>query len=156
MYRQTIDRRSHLSLMPCPAIHLSSYHLITMLFVCLRTHYLGLGGTLCVFRDDSWIPAKFYSRQLTSVEENYAILDLEAAALLATVEHFRYKLAGRFFKVFTDHRPLVNIIAGTAPSSGLTRWKIRLMEYTFKVHYIEGAANPVADAMSRQSWSNED
>ena len=116
----------------------------------------GVGGTLCVYRNKSWIPAEFYSRQLLSTEKNYSILDLEAAALLVSIEHFRYQLAGRFFKVFTDHRPLVNIINGPAPSSRLTRWKIRLLEYDFEIHHVDGIGNPVADALSRQSWpSNE-
>ena len=61
--------------------------------------YLGLGGTLCVFRDDSWIPAEFYSRQLTSAEKNYAILDLEAAAHLATVEHW-WESVARYDRCF--------------------------------------------------------
>ncbi len=59
--------------------------------------YAGIGGTLCVRRDDDWIPASFYSRQLSPAERNYGILDLEATALLATIEHFRLDLAGRFF-----------------------------------------------------------
>ncbi len=75
---------------------------------------LGIGGTPCVFRDEHWVPAEFYSRQLSPAEKNYAILDLEAAALLATIEYFRFQLAGRFFKAFTDHRPLVNILSGPA------------------------------------------
>ncbi len=113
----------------------------------------GLGGTLCVFRNNTWSPAEFYSRQLTKAEKNYSILDLEAAALLATVEHFRYLLAGRYFKAFTDHRPLIDIIRGPAPSSRLTRWKIRLMEFHFDLYHVNGEANAVADALSRQSWS---
>ncbi len=118
--------------------------------------FSGVGGTLCVYRNSDWIPAEFYSRQLSKAEKNYSILDLEAAALLATVERFRFHLAGKFFKVFTDHRPLVNIINGQAPSSRLTRWKIRLLEYTFEIQHIDGSGNKVADAMSRQSWPSDD
>ncbi len=111
--------------------------------------YAGIiGGTLCVRRDDDWIPASFYSRQLSPAERNYAILGLEATALLATIEHFRLYLAGRFFKVFTDHKPLINIIDGPAPSARLTRWKLRLLEFNFEIQHIRGVANPIADALS--------
>ncbi len=148
-FHSIIDAISHHSSLVIPNCN-------DALSVFCDASFLGIGGTLCVFRDDNWIPAEFYSRQLSPAEKNYAILDLEAAALLATIEHFRYQLAGRFFKAFTDHRPLTNILTGQAPSSRLTRWKIRLMEYNFEIHHVEGVANPVADALSRQSRSEED
>ncbi len=148
-FHSIIDAISHHSSLVIPNCN-------DALSVFCDASFLGIGGTLCVFRDDNWIPAEFYSRQLSPAEKNYAILDLEAAALLATIEHFRYQLAGRFFKAFTDHRPLTNILTGQAPSSRLTRWKIRLMENNFEIHHVEGVANPVADALSRQSRSEED
>ncbi len=118
--------------------------------------YQGIGGALCVFRDDKWMPCSFYSRQLLPRERNYPIIDLEALALLCTVQHFHFYLSGRYFKVFTDHSPLVDIINGQAPSSRLIRWKHKLMDYDFDLHHIEGKDNPLADALSRQSWNYDD
>ncbi len=79
----------------------------------------GVGGTLCVYRDLQWLPCSFYSRQLLPRERNYAILDLEALALLATIHHFHYYLSGVYFKAFTDHKPLINILNGQPPSARL-------------------------------------
>lgn len=115
--------------------------------------YSGVGGSLCVYRHSNWLPCGFYSRQLLPREKNYAAVDLEALALLATVTHFRYFLSGRFFKAFTDHSALVSILDGQPPSARLCRWKLKLLEYHFELCHIKGSANQVADALSRQSWS---
>ncbi len=113
----------------------------------------GIGGTLCIYKDSSWQPCSFYSRQLLPREKNYSILDLEALAVLATVHHYHYYLSGTYFKIFTDHKPLVHIFGGNPPSARLIRWKIKLAEYSFDIVHISGHANNVADAMSRQSWT---
>ncbi len=114
--------------------------------------YQGIGGSLCVYRNNTWTPCSFYSRQLLPREKNYAIIDLEALALLATATHFHFYLSGRFFKAFTDHSPLVNIINGQPPSARLCRWKHVLSDYHFELIYIKGEVNSEADALSRQSW----
>lgn len=116
----------------------------------------GIGGSLCVFRDSDWIPCAFYSRQLLPREKNYSIVDLEALALLSTIVHFHFYLSGRFFKAFTDHSALTNIIDGQPPSARLCRWKQKLAEYHFELCYIKGSTNSVADALSRQSWPSPD
>ncbi len=114
--------------------------------------YKGIGGVLCVFRNESWIPCSFYSRQLLFREKNYPILDLEAAALLAVVRHFHFYLSGRYFKAFVDHSPLINILDGQPPSARLSRWKRVLADYDFDIYYVKGRDNVMADAMSRQDW----
>ncbi len=50
----------------------------------------GVGGVLCVSRDDTWMPTAFYSRQLQNRETKFSATELEALALLVTVEHFSY------------------------------------------------------------------
>ncbi len=54
-----------------------------------------------------------------------------ASALLATVHHFHYYLSGVYFKAFTDHKPLINILDGQPPSARFLRWKIKLADYHF-------------------------
>ncbi len=109
----------------------------------------GVGDTLCVYRDLQWLLCSFYSRQLLPRERNYAILDLEALALLATIHHFHYYLYGVYFKAFTDHKPLINILNGQPPSARLLRWKIKLSDYHFDIIHIAGEVNSVDDALSR-------
>ncbi len=112
----------------------------------------GIGGVLCVYRNNSWTPVSFYSRQLLPREANYAVTDLEALALLASVQHFRFYQDGRYFKVFTDHKALLGIINGCPPSARLCRWKEKLADYHFDVFHVKGESNLAADALSRQDW----
>ncbi len=116
----------------------------------------GIGGALCVCRNDIWMPCSFFSRKLIPRERKISATELEALALLETVEHFRLYLAGRQFKAFTDHQALSGILDGVPSSSKLTRWKLKLADYDIAIEHIKGLHNPIADSLSRQGWSEPD
>ena len=67
---------------------------------------LGVGGVLQVKRNDQWEAAAFFSRHLKGAEQRYSATELEALALVATIQHFGYYLYGKQFVVYTDHKPL--------------------------------------------------
>ena len=50
---------------------------------------LGIGGILQVRRNGEWEAAAFFSRQLRGPEHRYSATELEALAVVATVEHFQ-------------------------------------------------------------------
>ncbi len=116
----------------------------------------GIGGVLCVSRSQCWVPCSFFSRQLLPREQKFAATELEALALLETVEHFKLYLAGRDFVAYTDHQALLGILEGVPSSAkltdGNTNWKHKLEDYSISIVYIKGEQNPVADALSRQGW----
>jgi len=58
---------------------------------------LGVGKALHVWHDGKWEATAFYSRQLRGAEKRYSATELEALALVCTVEHFAYYLYGREF-----------------------------------------------------------
>ena len=68
---------------------------------------LGVGGVLQVWRDGKWEAAAFFSRQIRGAEQRYSATELEALALVCTIQHFSYYLYGRQFVAYTDHKPLV-------------------------------------------------
>ena len=55
----------------------------------------GIGGVLQVQRDEAWQSAAYYSRQLRGTEHRYSATELEALALVETIQHFGYCLYGR-------------------------------------------------------------
>ncbi len=69
----------------------------------------GVGGVLCVYRSNEWKPVSFYSKQLLPRESRYSATEIEALALLTTVEHFAYYLRGVEFTAFMDHKALVHL-----------------------------------------------
>jgi len=87
---------------------------------------LEVGGVLQVWRKDRWEAAAFYSRQLRGPEQRYSATELEALALVATVEHFKYYLYGRSFKVYTDHKPLLQITTSERLNARLRRMAFKL------------------------------
>ncbi len=79
-------------------------------------------------------------------------MELEALAVLESVEHFCFYLSRRRFTIVTDHSALVDIWQGPPLSANMARWIERLSDFNFTIIYIKGEVNSVYDAMSRQSW----
>lgn len=59
-------------------------------------------------------------------------------------------LEGYKFTVVTDYQSLRWLQRLEAPSGRLARWLFELQQYDYEVRYRRGAANKVADALSRQ------
>jgi len=111
---------------------------------------LGVGGVLQVWREDQWEAAAFFSRQLRGAEKRYSATELEALALVATVEHFAYYLYGREFMAWTDHKPLLQLLTSDRLNSRLRRMAHKLQQWNVTIDYIQGELNGLADALSRE------
>jgi len=99
-------------------------------------------------------PVAYASRSLTSAEQNYAQIESEALAIVFAVRSFHQYLYGRNFTLVTYHRPLCKILGekeGIPPlaAARMQRWALLLSAYQYKIQYIPGKRNYVADCMSR-------
>lgn len=79
-------------------------------------------------------PSSFCSRTLTSAERNYAHIDKEALAIVASVKKLHDYLYGRHFLIVTDHKPLLGLFAPNREtpqilSPRMLRWAILLSAY---------------------------
>jgi hypothetical protein len=101
----------------------------------------------------SWQPLASFSHKLSPTEARYSTFDRELLAAYLAVRHFRFFLEGRFFTLFTDHKPLVISKAGTPFSSRQQRHLSFLSEFTTTFSHLPGPKNVVADALSRPSSS---
>ena len=72
---------------------------------------LGIGGVLQVHRDGEWKPVAYCSRQTRGAERHYSATELEALAVVETIQHFSYYLYGKEFVTFTDHRALCSLMS---------------------------------------------
>ena len=115
----------------------------------------GVGGVLQVLREDEWQPTAFYSRQLRVAEQRYSATELEALALVATIEHFAYYLYGSTFTVFTDHKPLAHLLTSDRLNPRLRRFAYKLQHWLVTIQYIPGSQNTLADALSREERHKE-
>ena len=111
---------------------------------------LGIGGILQVWREGRWEAATFHSRQLRGAEQRYSATELEALALVSTIQHFGYYLYGREFVAFTDHKPLCQLMSSDRLNPRLRRLSFKLQHWLVNVEYLPGDKNGMVDALSRE------
>ena len=73
---------------------------------------------------------EYASRTLNKAEKNYSTIEKELLAIIFGIDHFRYYLLGRKFKIITDHNPL-KFLDNVKNNSKLIRWKLKLSEFVY-------------------------
>uniref|UniRef100_A0A3B3IH14 Gypsy retrotransposon integrase-like protein 1 n=2 Tax=Oryzias latipes TaxID=8090 RepID=A0A3B3IH14_ORYLA len=113
---------------------------------------LALGAVLSQIHEGVERPVAFASRALTPAEQKYSVGEREALACLWACERWHVYLYGRAFTIRTDHQALTALLAtqgsGHKPMR-LLRWADRLNQYNFRLEFMPGRANTVADLLSR-------
>lgn len=95
------------------------------------------------------LPIAFASRTLNKAEVNYNTTEKELTSIVWGIKTYRPYLFGQKFNIITDHRALVWLFNITDPGSRLTRWRLKLEEYQYTIHFKPGVNNTNADALSR-------
>ncbi|XP_046407908.1 uncharacterized protein LOC124172512 [Ischnura elegans] len=110
----------------------------------------GVAGILLQEEGTEWKPVAYYSRQTSEAESRYHSYELEALAVVESVERFRIYLLGKHFQVFTD----CNVLKATMTKKDLVprvgRWWLKLQEFDFELQYKPGVQMQHVDALSRQ------
>lgn len=101
------------------------------------------------------LPIAYASRSMDKHELNKPIIEKELLAIHWAINYFRPYLYGNSFTVITDHRPLVSLFTNKNPSSKMTRIRLDLMDYNFKIIFKQGKLNTNADALSRIVWDTQ-
>lgn len=110
---------------------------------------VSIGSVLSQGQVGSDRPVAYASRTLSETESRYSTIEKELLAIIWSVKYFRPYLYGRKFIIYTDHKPLTWLMSLKDPNSKLTRWRLRLEEYDYKIIYKKGKYNTNADALSR-------
>ena len=137
---------------------LSCEHTLTMprehdqLLVQADASMEGIGAVLSVIRDIKESPVAYYSKQLSLVEKNYTVTELECLAVVWAIDHFAIHLLGRNFTLVTDHHALAALRSSGKLNGCLLRWALALQLYSFKVKFRPGNDHQNADRLSQQDW----
>ena len=91
-------------------------------------------------------PIAFYSRKLTDTQRKYTTTERELLSIVETLREYRNILLGYEVIVYTDH---LNLTYENFTSNRVHRWRLLIEEFGPDIRYIKGAANVVADALSR-------
>jgi len=101
------------------------------------------------------IPWLFFSRQVAARHRALAAYERELIGLVHAVRHWRPYLWGRRFVVKTDHYSLKYLLDQRLATIPQHHWVGKLLGFDFTVEYKPGAANAVADALSRRDTPEE-
>ena len=107
----------------------------------------GLG--VCLLQNEK--PVYFASKALTETQKSYVAIELESLAVAWVMEKFHHFLYGNEFTLETDQKPLEAILSKSLNQATprLQRILIRTFLYNFKIRYIPGLTNQIADCLSR-------
>ena len=91
-------------------------------------------------------PVAFVSKSLSKTKLRWATIQKEAYAIFYTCTFLKSLLRDREFTINTDHNNLLSISQNSNPM--IIRWLMALSEFSFKVKFIAGKENEIADSMS--------
>ncbi|XP_033221011.1 uncharacterized protein LOC117175411 [Belonocnema kinseyi] len=111
---------------------------------------IGLGAVLFQRQKDGKLHPVFnFSRKTSKDESKYHSYELEALAIVCALERFRVYLIGVIFTIRTDCNSLKLLESKRDLGARIGRWFVRLAEFTYRIEYLKGASNVVADGLSR-------
>lgn len=101
-------------------------------------------------------PLGFFSRKLSEREGKWPAYDLELLAIYDGIQHFETLVAGRELIIVTDHRPLTYLFTkkGKCKLERRSRHAEYIAQFSTNIVHLSGAANIVADALSRPEDEN--
>ena len=117
--------------------------------------YLGFGFILCQERNGKERPIAYGSRRTTAAERNYAVTDLEGAALVWAVEKNKhYFNTTTPIILVTDHKALATWFTQDLPENRRrARWILKMNQYNFKIRHRQGRSLAHVDYLSRNPIS---
>ena len=101
----------------------------------------GVGGYLFHVVDND------RSSSLPKTQLRWSVIQKEAYAIFYVMTYLQSLLRDRVFTIRTDHLDLLFITQESNPM--IVRWYMALSEYSFKIEFIAGVDNGIADSMSR-------
>jgi len=109
--------------------------------------------------DGKMHPVAYFSKKMSSAEQNYNIYEKELLAIVEALKHWRIYLQGARYPVtiHTDHMNLRTFTTTKVlDNRRLARWAEELATYDLVIKYVKGSDNTRADALSRKPGYEDD
>ncbi|GBG63007.1 hypothetical protein CBR_g34706 [Chara braunii] len=111
----------------------------------------GIGAVLVQQDGKKLRPIEYMSKKMPSKKLTKSTYERELYALYKALVHWRHFLLGRFFYLRTDHQTLKWTKTQPALSDAFKRWIEVIDQYDFKLEYLKGEYNKLANALSRRA-----
>jgi len=100
-----------------------------------------------------WHPVVFYSKSLSSIEQNYEIYNKEMLTIIHALEEWRHFLEGvtHLVEIWTDHKNLEYFITAKKLNHRQAHWSLYLARFDFLLHHHPGCTMGKPDILSRRA-----
>ena len=113
---------------------------------------LAIGACILQMHNEKWHSVTYFSRKLTSVEQNYDIHDKKLLTIITALKQWRTYAEEAFsLTVYTNHKNLITFIIIKQLNRRQIRWSELLGQYKLKIIYTSEKENGKVDALSRKS-----
>jgi len=103
--------------------------------------------------DRKWYPVAFYSKSLSSVEQNYEIHNKEILAIICALEEWRHFLEGatHLVEIWTNHKNLEYFMMAKKLNYHQAHWSLHLARFNFLLHHHPKRTMGKPDALLRRA-----
>jgi len=103
--------------------------------------------------DGKWHPVAFYSKSLSSMEQNYKIHNKEMLAIIHVLEEWRHFLEGATHpvEIWTDHKNLEYFMMAKKLNCCQACWSLHLARFDFLLYHHSRRTMGKPDILSRRA-----
>jgi len=127
----------------------ASYRLDAIHEVHTDASSIGLAGVLLQMEEQQLQPIAYFSRATSSTEKNFHSYELEALAVVESLERFKYYICGKPVTVVTDCNALKTTMEKRELIPRIARWWLRIQDFDVKIVHRSGTRMEHVDALSR-------
>ncbi|CAF4618507.1 unnamed protein product, partial [Rotaria sp. Silwood2] len=109
----------------------------------------GIGAVLLQNYPDGDRPIAYLSKKFTQAQRKWSPMEQECYAFICALDKWHNYLSGINFTWETDHKALTQLNQKAQVNKRCERWRLKILEYDFKVKYIPGLTNSMPDYLSR-------
>ncbi|CAF4666576.1 unnamed protein product, partial [Rotaria sp. Silwood2] len=109
----------------------------------------GIGAVLLQVYPEGDRPIAYLSKKFTQAQRKWSPMEQECYAFICALDKWHNYLSGIKFIWETDHKALTQLNQKAQINKRCERWRLKILEYDFKVKYIPGSINSMPDYLSR-------
>ncbi|CAM4981831.1 unnamed protein product [Rotaria socialis] len=109
----------------------------------------GIGAVLLQIYPEGDRPIAYLSKKFTQAQRKWSPMEQECYAFICALDKWHNYLSGIKFTWETDHKALTQLNQKAQINKRCERWRLKILEYDYKVKYIPGLTNSMPDYLSR-------
>ena len=109
----------------------------------------GIGAVLLQIYPEGDRPVAYLSKKFTPAQRKWSPMEQECYAFICALQKWYNYLSGTKFIWETDHKALTQLNQKAQINKRCERWRLKILEFDFKVKYIPGSTNVMPDYLSR-------